>query len=128
VAVRSVEIKHVTIPPELQPAMSGHAQAGRENDARVTLASAEREIATQVVAAALDTGSPHALQLRQMNPHYEIEPGAWHLCADPDRDGEPPGHGGAADPGRGSAATAGRLMRRLTQAIDLDHGLFRARS
>ena len=73
VAVRSVEIKDVSIPRELQDAMSRQAQAEREKDARVTLASAEREIATQVVAAAaLYAGSPHALQLRQMNLLYEM--------------------------------------------------------
>jgi regulator of protease activity HflC (stomatin/prohibitin superfamily) len=73
VAVRSVEIKDVSIPRELQDAMSRQAQAEREKDARVTLASAEREIAAQVVAAAaLYAGSPHALQLRQMNLLYEM--------------------------------------------------------
>jgi regulator of protease activity HflC (stomatin/prohibitin superfamily) len=73
VAVRSVEIKDVSIPRELQDAMSRQAQAEREKDARVTLASAEREIAAQVVAAAeLYGGSPHALQLRQMNLLYEM--------------------------------------------------------
>jgi regulator of protease activity HflC (stomatin/prohibitin superfamily) len=73
VAVRSVEIKDVAIPRELQDAMSRQAQAEREKDARVTLASAEREIAAQVVAAAeLYAGSPQALQLRQMNLLYEM--------------------------------------------------------
>ncbi len=73
VAVISVEIKDVSIPRELQDAMSRQAQAEREKDARVTLASAEREIAQQVVAAAaLYAGSPHALQLRQMNLLYEM--------------------------------------------------------
>jgi regulator of protease activity HflC (stomatin/prohibitin superfamily) len=73
VAVRSVEIKDVSIPRELQDAMSRQAQAEREKDARVTLASAEREIAAQVVAAAaLYAGSPYALQLRQMNLLYEM--------------------------------------------------------
>ncbi|HEY1931356.1 MAG TPA: slipin family protein [Acetobacteraceae bacterium] len=73
VAVRSVEIKDVAIPRELQDAMSRQAQAEREKLARVTLASAEREIAAQVVAAAeLYGGNPHALQLRQMNLLYEM--------------------------------------------------------
>ncbi|HTW68594.1 MAG TPA: slipin family protein [Acetobacteraceae bacterium] len=73
VAVISVEIKDVAIPRELQDAMSRQAQAEREKDARVTLASAEREIAQQVVAAAALYGSnPHALQLRQMNLLYEM--------------------------------------------------------
>ncbi len=73
VAVRAVEIRDVAIPPALQDAMSRQAQAERERDARVTLASAEQEIARQVLAAAdLYAQSPIALQLRQMNLLYEM--------------------------------------------------------
>ena len=73
VTIRSVEIKDVSIPRELQDAMSRQAQAEREKDARVTLASAEREIAEQVLAAAAIYGrDPVALQLRQMNLLYEM--------------------------------------------------------
>jgi hypothetical protein len=53
--------------------MSRQAQAEREKSARVTLASAEREIAEQVLAAAAIYGrDPVALQLRQMNLLYEM--------------------------------------------------------
>ncbi len=73
VAVRAVEIRDVAIPPGLQDAMSRQAQAERERDARVTLASAEQEIARQVLAAAeLYAQNPVALQLRQMNLLYEM--------------------------------------------------------
>ncbi len=73
VAVRAVEIRDVAIPPALQDAMSRQAQAERERDARVTLASAEQEIAKQVLAAAdLYGQNPVALQLRQMNLLYEM--------------------------------------------------------
>ncbi len=73
VVARSVEIKDVVIPRELQDAMSRQAQAEREKAARVTLASAEREIAVQVLeAAALYSQDPHALRLRQMNLLYEM--------------------------------------------------------
>jgi regulator of protease activity HflC (stomatin/prohibitin superfamily) len=73
VAVRAVEIRDVAIPPGLQDAMSRQAQAERERDARVTLASAEQEIARQVLAAAaLYAENPIALQLRQMNLLYEM--------------------------------------------------------
>lgn len=73
VIARSVEIKDVSIPRELQDAMSRQAQAEREKDARVTLASAEREIAQQVLAAAaLYSQDPNALKLRQMNLLYEM--------------------------------------------------------
>jgi regulator of protease activity HflC (stomatin/prohibitin superfamily) len=73
VSAVSVEIKDVSIPRELQDAMSRQAQAEREKDARVTLASAEQEIARQVLAAAkLYDSDPTALKLRQMNLLYEM--------------------------------------------------------
>jgi regulator of protease activity HflC (stomatin/prohibitin superfamily) len=73
VTARSVEIKDVVIPRELQDAMSRQAQAEREKDARVTLASAEQAIAEQILAAAKLYGSdPNALKLRQMNLLYEM--------------------------------------------------------
>ena len=53
--------------------MSRQAQAEREKAARVTLASAEQEIARQVLEAAkLYDSNPTALQLRQMNLLYEM--------------------------------------------------------
>jgi regulator of protease activity HflC (stomatin/prohibitin superfamily) len=73
VAVRSVEIRDVAIPAVLQDAMSRQAQAEREKQARVTLASAEQDIARQVLEAALIYEQhPTALQLRQMNILYEM--------------------------------------------------------
>lgn len=73
VAVRAVEIRDVAIPAALQDAMSRQAQAERERDARVTLASAETAIAEQVVAAAeIYARNPVAVQLRQMNLLYEM--------------------------------------------------------
>jgi regulator of protease activity HflC (stomatin/prohibitin superfamily) len=73
VTASSVEIKDVVIPRELQDAMSRQAQAEREKDARVTLASAEQAIAEQILEAARLYGSdPNALKLRQMNLLYEM--------------------------------------------------------
>jgi regulator of protease activity HflC (stomatin/prohibitin superfamily) len=73
VVARSVEIKDVVIPKELQDAMSRQAQAEREKDARVTLASAEHAIAQQILEAARLYGTdPNALKLRQMNLLYEM--------------------------------------------------------
>ena len=73
ISVRSVEIRDVSIPADLQDAMSRQAQAEREKQARVTLASAEEEIAHRVVAAAeIYQRNPVALQLRQMNLLYEM--------------------------------------------------------
>ncbi|MEA2739135.1 MAG: hypothetical protein QOH05_2442, partial [Acetobacteraceae bacterium] len=64
VTASSVEIKDVSIPRELQDAMSRQAQAEREKDARVTLASAELAIAEQILEAAKLYGSdPNALKL-----------------------------------------------------------------
>ena len=73
VAIRSVEIRDVNIPPSLQDAMSRQAQAERERDARVTLASAEHAIALEVARAAeVYAANPTALALRQMNLLYEM--------------------------------------------------------
>ena len=72
VAVISVEIRDVAIPPTLQDAMSREAQAEREKQARVILGSSEAEIAHKFVAAAeVDASNPAALQLRAMNIIYE---------------------------------------------------------
>jgi regulator of protease activity HflC (stomatin/prohibitin superfamily) len=72
VTVNSVEIRDVAIPDNLQDAMSRQAQAEREKQARVTLGSAEEEVAQKFVnAAKLYAASPEALQLRAMNIIYE---------------------------------------------------------
>ena len=72
VAVISVEIRDVAIPPGLQDAMSREAQAEREKQARVILGSSEEEIAHKfVAAAAVYASNPAALQLRAMNIIYE---------------------------------------------------------
>jgi regulator of protease activity HflC (stomatin/prohibitin superfamily) len=72
VSVISVEIRDVAIPPALQDAMSRQAQAEREKDARVTLGSAEQEIALKFLEAAnIYARNPAALQLRAMNIIYE---------------------------------------------------------
>ena len=72
VAVLSVEIRDIGVPPALQDAMSRQAQAERERLARVLLGQAEQEVAQTFVEAA-DTyaRSPAALQLRAMNIIYE---------------------------------------------------------
>jgi len=72
VTVNSVEIRDVAIPDNLQDAMSRQAQAEREKQARVTLGSAEEEVAQKFVnAAKLYATNPEALQLRAMNIIYE---------------------------------------------------------
>jgi regulator of protease activity HflC (stomatin/prohibitin superfamily) len=72
VVARSVEIKDVVIPKELQDAMSRQAQAERERQARVILGSAELQVAQTFLDAAEIYGkNPAALQLRAMNIIYE---------------------------------------------------------
>ncbi len=64
VAILSVEIRDVAIPPALQDAMSRRAQAEREREARIILGSSERQIArTFVDAADIYARSPGAMQL-----------------------------------------------------------------
>jgi regulator of protease activity HflC (stomatin/prohibitin superfamily) len=72
ISVISVEIRDVSIPDDLQDAMSRQAQAEREKEARVILGSAEFAVAQQFVDAANLYGTnPIALQLRAMNIVYE---------------------------------------------------------
>ncbi len=69
----AVEIRDVKIPPELNDAMSRNAQAEKEKQARVTLASAEIAIAQQIVdAAQIYQENPVALQIRQMGLIYDM--------------------------------------------------------
>ena len=69
----AVEIRDVKIPPELNDAMSRNAQAEKEKEARVTLASAEIAIAQQIVDASLIyQQNPVALQIRQMGLIYDM--------------------------------------------------------
>jgi len=72
VTVQSVEMRDVIIPASLQDAMSREAQAAREKAARVILAQAEVEIASQFDKAAESyRDNPTALHLRAMNMLYE---------------------------------------------------------
>jgi regulator of protease activity HflC (stomatin/prohibitin superfamily) len=72
VAVSSVEIRDIGVPPSLQDAMSRQAQADRERLARVLLGQAEQEVAQKFVEAAETYArNPSALQLRAMNIIYE---------------------------------------------------------
>ncbi len=69
----AVEIRDVKIPPELNDAMSRNAQAEKEKEARVTLASAEVAIAQQIAAAShIYANNPVALQIRQMGLIYDM--------------------------------------------------------
>ncbi len=68
-----VQIRDVRIPNELNDAMSRNAQAEKEKQARVTLASSEVAIAEQIVRAGdIYAANPAALKIRQMNLIYEM--------------------------------------------------------
>ncbi len=76
----SVEIRDVIIPTALQDAMSRQAQAERERQARVILASSEEQIANRFINAAhIYESDEVALNLRAMNILYESmkEKGGW---------------------------------------------------
>jgi regulator of protease activity HflC (stomatin/prohibitin superfamily) len=69
----TVEIRDVKIPRELNDAMSRNAQAEKEKQARVTLASAEVAIAQQISEAShIYANNPVALQIRQMGLIYDM--------------------------------------------------------
>ena len=72
IQVQSVEIRDVIIPQALEEAMSRHAQAERERQARIILGTAETEIASKFVEAASKyEQNPLAFNLRAMNMLYE---------------------------------------------------------
>lgn len=72
IEAQSVEIRDVSIPRELQEAMSRSAQAEREKEARVIYGEAEAEAAKKFVEASMEYASnPVALQLRAMSIMYE---------------------------------------------------------
>ncbi len=72
IQVQSVEIRDVIIPKALEEAMSRQAQAERERQARILLATAETQISEKFVEAAKSySDNPVALNLRAMNMLYE---------------------------------------------------------
>lgn len=72
VRVRSVEIRDVVIPDDLQDAMSRQAQAERERQARIILGESESQIADKFVdAASKYSSNPVAFHLRAMNMLFE---------------------------------------------------------
>jgi len=72
VSVQSVEIRDVSIPQELEDAMSRQAQAERERQARVILGESEKQIAQSFADASVAyINNPTALHLRAMNMLFE---------------------------------------------------------
>ncbi|HET9732038.1 MAG TPA: slipin family protein [Acidimicrobiales bacterium] len=73
VEVRQVEIRDVTLPPELLRAMARQAEAERERRAKVIAASGELQASAELSAAADRLNdSPGALQLRTLQTLAEV--------------------------------------------------------
>ena len=72
IAILSVKVRDIVIPAELQEVMSLEAQAEREKNARLVLASAEEDISEMIASAsgAYD-GNEAALKIRTMHLLYE---------------------------------------------------------
>lgn len=72
IGVISVKVRDIVIPDDLQRVMSLEAQADREKNARMTVASAEADMADMLAEAARAYGDPSAaLRLRTMLQQYE---------------------------------------------------------
>lgn len=68
----SVKVRDIVIPDELQESMSLEAQADREKNARMAVASVERDVAEMLKDAADIYGDPEAaIKLRSMLMQYE---------------------------------------------------------
>ena len=68
----AVKVRDIVIPEELQDVMSLEAQADREKNARMAVASAESDLAEMLAEAAQIYGDPEAaLKLRTMLMQYE---------------------------------------------------------
>ncbi|MDD5806652.1 MAG: slipin family protein [Eggerthellales bacterium] len=72
VDIISVKVRDIVIPDELQEVMSLEAQADREKNARMSVVSAETDLAEMLSEAAASYGDPDAaLKLRTMLMQYE---------------------------------------------------------
>ncbi len=68
----SVKVRDIVLPDELQDVMSLEAQADREKNARMTVASAETDVAEMLAEAAKVYGDPEAaMKLRTMLMQYD---------------------------------------------------------
>ena len=72
IAVLSVKVRDIVIPAELQEVMSLEAQAEREKNARLVLASAEEDISEMIASASgVYENNDAALKIRTMHLLYE---------------------------------------------------------
>ena len=76
VKVRSVELKQIDLPPEMQRVMAKQAEAERDKRAKITLAEGELQAAQFLADAATTLSSdPSGLQLRYLQTLAEIAGG-----------------------------------------------------
>lgn len=76
VKVRSVELKQIDLPQEMQRVMAKQAEAERDKRAKITLAEGELQAAQQLAdAAATLSSEPSGLQLRYLQTLAEIAGG-----------------------------------------------------
>lgn len=72
IAILSVKVRDIVIPAELQEVMSLEAQAEREKNARLVLASAEEDISEMIASASgVYENNDAALKIRTMHLLYE---------------------------------------------------------
>ena len=72
IAILSVKVRDIVIPAELQEVMSLEAQAEREKNARLVLASAEEDISEMIASASgIYENNDAALKIRTMHLLYE---------------------------------------------------------
>lgn len=72
IAILSVKVRDIVIPAELQEVMSLEAQAEREKNARLVLASADEDISEMIASASgVYDGNEAALKIRTMHLLYE---------------------------------------------------------
>lgn len=73
IKVSAVEVKDVEIPVSMQRAMAKQAEAERERRAKIVAAEGEHQAAEKLAqAAAVISGTPGAMQLRQLQTMVEV--------------------------------------------------------
>ena len=73
-----MKVRDIVIPAELQEVMSLEAQAEREKNARLVLASAEEDISEMIASASgVHDGNEAALKIRTMHLLYESIKKSW---------------------------------------------------
>src|SRR5690349_24720177 len=73
IKVSSVEVKHVDLPPDMQPAMAKQAEAEREKRAKIIHAEGELQASEKLAGAAtVMSAAPMTISLRYLQTLTEI--------------------------------------------------------